>query len=245
MLLPNDYYHNKYITTHTFPGPGIYQILMQDPNRNYGINNIPNSVNVIFSIKSTLVISPEIGNNSSPVLLNFPIDKAALGHIFIHNPAAYDPDGDSLSYKMTICTGQDGKPISDYTLPAASDTIYVDAVTGDFVWNAPVDTGKYNVAINIEEWRFGAKIGNITRDMQINVYNTKNHPPVNPPLKSFCVEAGKLIEVQMTTTDEDNDSVRQSMVGGPFVVPSSPATYKKIAGGFGIFNHNFQMADYL
>jgi hypothetical protein len=146
--LPNYYFRNKYTTTHTFPGPGIYQILMQDPNRNYGIKNIPNSVNVIFSIKTVLIISPEIGNNSTPLLLNYPIDKAARGHIFIHNPSAYDPDGDSLSYKLTVCTGQDGKPISDYKLPTYSDTIYVDPVKGDLVWNTPVDTGKYNVAMN-------------------------------------------------------------------------------------------------
>src|SRR5512145_2649637 len=28
--LPNYYYRNQYTTTHTFPGPGIYQVLMQD-----------------------------------------------------------------------------------------------------------------------------------------------------------------------------------------------------------------------
>jgi hypothetical protein len=74
--LPNYYYHNIYKINHTFPGPGIYQIVMQDPNRNYGIQNIPNSVNVVFSIKTTMVINPDIGNNSTPELLNFLIDKA-------------------------------------------------------------------------------------------------------------------------------------------------------------------------
>jgi gliding motility-associated-like protein len=239
-VLPNDYYHNIYTTTHTFPGPGIYEIVMQDPNRNYGINNIPNSVNVIFSIKTTLVISPDIGNNSSPVLLNFPIDKAAKGHIFIHNPSAYDPDGDSLSYKMSICTGQDGKPISNYSIPASSDTIYVDPVIGDFVWYSPVDTGKYNVAINIEEWRYGVQIGKITRDMQINVYETDNNPPVNPALKTLCVKAGELIEIQMTSTDVDNDSVKQTMTGGSFVTPNSPATFIKVASGRGFSTSTFR-----
>ena len=61
---------------------------------------------------------------------------------------------------------------------------------GDFVWYTPVDTGKYNVAINIEEWRFGVKIGNITRDMQINVYETENNPPVNPALQSILCYSG-------------------------------------------------------
>lgn len=238
--LPNYYYRNKYTTTHTFPGPGIYQVLMQDPNRNYGINNIPNSVDVIFSIKTTLIISPEIGNNSTPLLLNYPIDRAALGHLFIHNPAAFDPDGDSLSYKLTICTGQDGKPITNYVFPAYSDTFYVDPVAGDLVWYSPSDTGKYNVAMNIEEWRFGVKIGNIVRDMQIDVYKTDNNPPVNPPLTDFCVTAGSLIEFQVTTTDLDNDSIILTMNGGPFVLASSPATFTNVASGRGFATSTFR-----
>lgn len=231
--LPNDYYHNTYTTTHTFPGPGVYEIIMQDPNRNFGINNIPNSVNVIFSIKTILVVSPEIGQNSSPQLLNFPIDRAALGHIFIHNPAAYDPDGDSLSYKLTICTEQDGRPIANYEFPDASDTLYVDPVNGDFIWYSPVDTGKFNVAINIEEWRRGVKIGNITRDMQINVYETDNNPPVNSGMRSLCVVAGTLVEMQISSTDADRDSVRQFMNGGPFVIDSSKATFTRVARDLG------------
>jgi gliding motility-associated-like protein len=239
-VLPNFYYHNIYTTTHTFPGPGIYQILMQDPNRNFGIQNIPNSVNVVFSIKTIMIISPEIGNNNTPVLLNFPIDKAALGHIFIHNPAAYDPDGDSLSYKLAICTGQDGNPIKDYVLPSFSDSFYVDPVVGDLVWNTPTDTGKYNVAMNIEEWRHGVKIGNITRDMQIDVFNTDNNPPVNPPLPDICVTAGDVIEFQITTTDADNDSVHQTMSGGPFVVTASPANITTVAKGNGFTTATFR-----
>jgi len=238
--LPNYYFRNKYIATHTFPGPGIYQIMMQDPNRNYGINNIPNSVDVIFSIKTTIIISPEIGNNSTPQLLNYPIDKAALGHIFIHNPAAFDPDGDSLSYKLTVCTGQDGKPIADYVLPSFSDTFYIDPVAGDLVWYTPTDTGKYNVAMNIEEWRYGVKIGNITRDMQIDVYKTDNNPPVNPPLPDFCVTADSLIEFQVTTTDVDNDSVILAVNGGPFVLTASPAEFTRVASGRGFATYTFR-----
>jgi gliding motility-associated-like protein len=238
--LPNYYYHNIYITTHTFPGPGIYRILMQDPNRNFGIQNIPNSVNVIFSIETTLVINPEIGNNNTPVLLNFPIDKAAKGHIFIHNPSAFDPDGDSISYRLTVCTGQDGKPIADYSLPKSSDTLYVDHVTGDLVWDTPVDTGKYNVAMDIEEWRKGVKIGNIVRDMQIDVHETQNNPPVNPALYNYCVVAGALIEFQVTSTDADNDSVRQIMTGGPFVVDPDPATFTHVASGRGFATSTFR-----
>src|SRR5512145_3258242 len=65
--LPGFYRRNIYKATHTFPGPGIYEIVMQDPNRNFGVLNIPNSVNVIFSVKTTMIINPELGMNNTPV----------------------------------------------------------------------------------------------------------------------------------------------------------------------------------
>ena len=42
LILPNFYRRNIYKITHTFPGPGIYKIIVQDPNRNLGVKNIPN-----------------------------------------------------------------------------------------------------------------------------------------------------------------------------------------------------------
>jgi len=226
--LPNFYYHNTYVAQHTFPGPGTYLIVVQDPNRNFGVLNIPNSVNVVFSVKTTLVINPVTGGNSTPVLLNFPIDKAAIGHVFIHNPGAFDYDGDSLAYSMTVCSEEGGKPIPGYTLPEASDTIYVNPISGDLVWDSPVDSGIYNVAMNIEEYRDGIKIGNIVRDMQIEVFNVKNDPPVNPPLKDFCVTAGDTLVFDVTATDPNDDEVKTSFTGGPFIMDDSPAVYNTL-----------------
>jgi gliding motility-associated-like protein len=233
LSLPNFYYWNKYVDTHTFPGPGTYTIVVQDPNRNFGVLNIPNSVNVIFSIKTTIVINTGIGPNSTPILLNPPIDKAAIGQVFVHNPAAYDPDGDSISYKLTVCTEENGEPIDNYTLPLASDSLYIEAVTGDLVWNTPVDTGIYNIAIEIEEWRFGVKIGSISRDMQIDVYNTDNRPPEIMPLHDFCVEAGNLLEYDILATDPDSNGINQYATGGPFLFEDSPATFDSIMTGRG------------
>jgi gliding motility-associated-like protein len=238
--LPNFYFWNRYKTVHTFPGPGTYTIVVQDPNRNFGVLNIPNSVNVIFSIKTTIAINPGIGLNNTPTLLNPPIDKAAIGQIFVHNPAAFDADGDSMSYKLTVCTEENGEPIQDYTLPLASDSLYINEVTGDLVWNAPVDTGIYNIAIEIEEWRNGVKIGSIARDMQIDVYNTDNRPPVNMPLRDFCVEAGDLIRYDIMSTDPDNDYISQSATGGPFLFSDSPATFDTLTAGPGFTVSRFE-----
>jgi gliding motility-associated-like protein len=237
ILLPENitYYRNKYKATHTFPGPGVYIIVMADPNS----KNIPNSVNVVFSIKTTLIVNPQIGYNSTPVLLNNPIDKAAVGRRFVHNPAAYDPDGDSLSYKLTVCNQDKGQPIPNYTYPPASKELYVNALSGDLVWDAPVDTGIYNIAMNVEEWRKGVKIGNIERDMQVEVHKSDNHPPKIPDLPKLCVEAGKLINLAFTTTDEDNDLMKDTLTGGPFVVATHPAKFSKVDAGPGFTTMRF------
>ena len=238
--LSYDYQHNAYITTHTFPGPGVYEVLVQDPNRNLDVQNIPNSVNVVFSIKTTILINPVVGSNSSPKLLKPPKDRAALGHIFIHNPAAFDIDGDSLSYELTVCTAQNGKPIKSYTDPAASDTFYINEITGDLIWDKPVDTGKYNVAMNIKEWRDGLIIGNIVRDMQIEVFRTDNNPPENEMIDDYCVEAGELIEFQLKSTDQNGDRIIHSMKGGPFELLRDSAVFETDTSGFGFTTSTFR-----
>jgi gliding motility-associated-like protein len=235
--LPNDYLFNTYVSQHTFPGPGTYQILMEDPNRNLGVNNIPNSVNTIFSIQTTMLIGPFIGNNTTPLLLNPPIDKAAKNHIFIHNPGAYDADGDSISFQLTTCTAENGMPIEGYTLPPASDTLYIDSYTGDLTWITPTQTGIYNIAIFIDEWRNGVKIGRLTRDMQIDVYDTDNNPPVNGVVDNYCIEAGDTVEFFITTTDADNDLIKQYMIGPP--ISDKSATFEMTEGGMGFMTSKF------
>jgi len=219
--LPNYYNRNTYHGTHTYPGPGTYEIKMEDQNRNAHINNIPNSVNVPFAIKTVLQINPNEGNNNTPVLLNPPIDKAAVGELFIHNPAAYDSDGDSISYGLTTCLGNNGLPIPGYTLPPASHDFYVNPITGDLVWNCPTTVGKYNVAMLIEEWRNGIKIGKIVRDMQIDVENSENHPPVIDSIPDICVMAGTTVQVSFSAVDPDNDNITLEGQGGPFILENS------------------------
>jgi gliding motility-associated-like protein len=226
--LPNYYQKNVYKIIHTYPGPGVYKIVVQDPNRNAGVKNIPNSVNVVFSISTILIANPAMGRNSTPVLLNPPYDKAAFGHVFIHNPAAYDPDGDSLSYSLTTCTREDGKPIENYTLPPATHSIRVDSISGDLIWDTPADTGKFNVAMEIQEWRNGKKIGVVVRDMQIEVYNTNNKPPVNSQLRDYCVEVGVPVDFIFSSTDVNKDKIALQATSGVFNIADCRATFTKL-----------------
>ncbi len=237
IIANTDYYHNTYIASHTFPGPGVYEIMMQDPNRNDGVSNIPNSVNTIFSIKTTMLIGSTIGSNNTPVLLNPPIDKAARGHVFIHNPAAFDPDGDSLSYAITVCTGANGEPIEAYVLPVATDTLMINEITGDLIWNTPAVVGVYNIAILVEEWRNTLRIGRIARDMQIDVYETDNNPPINSVIHDICILAGDSVLIPIYSSDADGDQMTQEMVGGVFEV-SNPAVFQIDSSGYGwLYSH--------
>jgi len=238
--LPNYYQRNVYKIQHTYPGSGVYKIVVQDPNRNDGINNIPNSVNVVFSISTILLADPNIGYNNTPALLNPPYDKAALGHRFIHNPGAFDIDGDSLSYRLTVCTREDGIPIENYTYPPASVEFYIDSLTGDLVWDSPMELGRYNVAIEINEWRMGYKIGSVVRDMQIDVYETDNNPPLNGPIDNFCIEAGDSVEFDVTATDEDGDIMTLLATSGLFTFNSCVPTFDSISVGPGTATYRFK-----
>lgn len=239
-ILANFYKKNIYKINHTYPGPGIYKIVVQDPNRNAGVLNIPNSVNVIFSISTILTVNAAMGHDNSPVLLNPPYDKAAYHHLFIHNPSAFDPDGDSLSYNLTVCTREDARPITGYTLPPATSTIRVDSISGDLIWDTPADTGKFNVAMDINKWRNGKKIGVVERDMQIEVYNTRNKPPVNGPLKDYCVEAGDSINFLYSATDADNDLLSLHATSGVFTFGTCKASFTKVDSVKGFASARFR-----
>ncbi|MDR2834686.1 MAG: gliding motility-associated C-terminal domain-containing protein [Bacteroidales bacterium] len=232
--LPDYYKRNKYLGVHTYMGPGLYSLVVEDPNRNLGVANIPNSVNTVFSISTTMYVNPEIGTNNTPVLTRAPLDKAAVGRLFVHNPGAFDVDGDSLAYRLTICRSDNGLPISGYTYPPASDTLYVDAYTGDFVWKNPTTVGVYNVAMIIEEWRKGVKIDEIIRDMQIQVFDDNNHPPEISAHDNICVEAGTQIRDTIVATDKDNNSITLSAVGAPFLLDPDNSGFSIIASALGL-----------
>jgi gliding motility-associated-like protein len=226
IFLPDYYKRNKYVGTHTYPGPGVYVIVVEDPNRNLGVNNIPNSVNTVFSISTTMLINPTIGINNTPILTQPPVDKAAVGQIFVHNPGAYDPDGDSISYKITTCRAENGEPIDGYTLPQASTSLTVNEITGDLVWDTPVNPGVYNIAMLIEEWRTGIKIGQIIRDMQIEVFQTDNVPPVINA-DNICIEADSLLKYDFSATDINNDYIILTANGAPFEIAGSAASFEQ------------------
>ena len=77
-----DIYKNEYIGIHTYSGPFVYVVTFSDPNRVDNIINIGTSVDIPFSVSDTVkILDPNFyGTNSSPILLQPPIDNGGYRH---------------------------------------------------------------------------------------------------------------------------------------------------------------------
>jgi len=201
-----------------------------DPNRIGGIINVnpPNSDGVPFYLETTFTFlnTQFQGFNSSPILLQPPLDYACVGKRYIHNPNAFDPDGDSLSYELIIPLQDSGVTVPNYIFPdqigaGPDNLVSLNPVTGDYVWNAPQVAGIYNIAFLIHEYRNGVRINSMIRDMQILVLQCDNSPPVIKSVDEYCVIAGETLEFDILVTDPDsNQQVSLTALGGPFEVSS-------------------------
>ena len=225
---------NTYTIVHTYPGPGAYTISTTVQNRNKGTVNLPPSATsdqIAFFVSTTILINSALLTNSTPVLLNAPLDSGRVGQRFCHNPAAFDIDGDSLAFRLSVpktsttpngCVGRDIPMYQDPTRFSTTSenggapTFSIDAKTGELCWDAPGQPGQYNFAFIVEEWRNGVLIGEITRDMQIVVVDSKNRRPLIEPIPDLCVEAGTLIQQPVSATDPDNQPVTITGFGGVF-----------------------------
>ncbi|WP_461076450.1 T9SS type B sorting domain-containing protein [Spirosoma flavus] len=225
---------NVYRVIHTYPGASVYTVSVSVANRNEGTINLPppgSSQDIIFFVSTTILINPALLTNSTPVMLNPPLDSGRVGQKFCHNPAAFDIDGDSLAYRLSVpktsptpnaCNGrnipvyQDPTQHSKTSEAGTTPTFTINPRTGELCWDAPGEEGQYNFAFIIEEWRNGVLIGEITRDMQIIVTDNPNKRPLINPIPDLCVEAGTLINQPVTATDPDGNRVIISGFGGPF-----------------------------
>ena len=242
-IIIGDIQVNTYIGTHTYGGPGAFELKVEDPNRNEGVLNMMGSVDTPFAIRSLLIIDPEAGHNNSVQLLNPATENACLNREWIHNPAAFDEDGDLLTFSLVPCRGFNGDPIPTYIYPEdvsdIEDTFEIDQFTGDVTWNSPQIVGEYNIAILVEEWREVAgelrKVGEVVRDMQIDVQVCSNQPPEVSAQTDTCIVAGSFLTWFINASDPDGNNITLNAVGGPISEVSNPAVFTNLGGGIGEF----------
>ncbi|MDQ3141694.1 MAG: gliding motility-associated C-terminal domain-containing protein [Bacteroidota bacterium] len=229
--LPNDIKKNLYTSTHTYPGRGSYKIGIMDPNRIDNILNVdpPNSVNIPFYIQTTVTLLNPIfqGLNHSVQLLQSPIDFACVGVVFQHNPAAYDEDGDSLSFELSVPLMDENTPVPNYLFPhqiqaGINNNLSLDTKNGTITWDAPQKAGEYNLAFIVHEYRNGVRIASTIRDMQILVRPDcgQNKPPQITAIQELCVTAGSKITIPIIIRDPDRTlrgrRIKVNVTGAPF-----------------------------
>ncbi|WP_462251086.1 T9SS type B sorting domain-containing protein [Ekhidna sp.] len=241
----------EFTLTHTYAGGSNFLVSYVEEFRNANIQNIAGSISTKFYVETLLVVDPLIVN-STPFFTVPPIDQAVVGGIFEHNPGAFDPDGDSLAYYFTTPKQDEGLDVNGYqTLIDPSfytnfnqgnqakdgpPSLTIDAFDGTMVWNAPggatipdMENREFNVAFVVEEWRRIngqlIRLGFVTRDMQIIVWNFENDPPDLEIPPDTCVVAGSPIAAMITGIDPDGDPVKLEAFGGPFeITPSASFT---------------------
>lgn len=238
--LPNDVKYNTYIAYHTYAGVANYQISMNDQNRVGGIINVnpPSSDLIPFHIFTSYTFQETDfgGNNTTPYLLQPPIDNACVGKPFKHNPNAFDPDGDSLSYRLVVPYQLPGETVPNYSYPnqispGPNNIFSLNEISGDLTWFTPQTPGVYNIAIAVISWRNKIPIDTTIRDMQIRVDQCNNNPPVVTAPDKFCVVAGNTVAFEVSADDPDStDRVQLTALGGPLSTPFSPATFTVPAG---------------
>lgn len=241
--IPGDIQINTYRGTHTYGGPGVFELMVIDPNRNEGVLNMIGSVDTPFAIRSLLIIDPEAGHNNSVKLLNPATENACIYKNWEHNPAAFDADGDVLVYSLVPCRGYNGEDIPTYEFPDAvsdaDDVFQIDSSSGDVTWSTPQIVGEYNIAILIEEFRevngVLKKVGEVVRDMQIDVQLCSNNPPQIENLADTCILAGTFLTWEISATDPDEDGITLSAAGGPISEVVNEATFTNLGGGQGEF----------
>ena len=239
-----DVQKNTYYGIHTYTGPDTYIIRVEDPNRNAGVLNITNSVDKVFCIQTELVISPFMGSpNNSVIIEDCPCPEfACANNIWCYNISAYDPDGDSLSYSLVPCKGED---CLDMAIPAvyeypdqiAGGVMSIDPITGTLCWDAPTLAGIYNIAILIREYRNGLYVGSVIQDMQFEVMgNCNNNPPVIQDVEDTCVFAGTNLDIAFEANDSEH-SVTVFATGAVFHLEDNPAVFDDSTGSLEATGH--------
>lgn len=218
----------SFTVTHTYSGNGRYVISYSEPNRNAGVVNMDGSVNTRFYIETLIIVDPFLGCNNTPKLLVPPIDRACTTIAWFHNPGAYDPDGDSLSYELVVPFRERNTTVVNYKEPNAQSfyrnfntgneggtgppRFTINPIDGTLTWDAPGTVGEYNIAFVIKEWRLvngvWVSIGFVRRDMQIIVDDCDNERPELEVPEDVCVEAGSTLTATIFGTDPDGDSVK-------------------------------------
>ena len=159
--------------------------------------------------------------NSSPQFLSSPTPFVCAGQSAFYSHGVSDPDGDSLVFSLVDCK-QSATTTVNYISPY-SGTNPISTVSG-FNINPTSGAITFTPTVNqvgiaclqVEEFRNGVKIGEVTRDMQFSILNCNNNLPTatgidGTNLFEETVCAGNSISFTINSNDADLPNQNMSM----------------------------------
>lgn len=178
----------SYTGTVVFPA-GCSSMVLSNSfiSRNPAANNIVGG-GQLFYIENTLD-NTIVPCNNSPQFLDQPTFRTLTNGPKSFSNEAFDPDGDSLVYNIvsalkapsTSVTYQGGYNAS---FPFGTGIPYtINSTNGTITYTGNVSGSKIVLAIRVDEYRNGVKIGSVTRDWVLQHFNTTN--PNSPVLSGF------------------------------------------------------------
>ena len=249
LIQKNDYV----LTSYSFPGQGCYSIGMLDPNRIHNVQNMMSSVNVPFYIESHLIITSSATDlNNSAQFNTIPLFFAAVNDTFDISAAAFDPDGDCLSYRLVPPRGDLTSSVPGYYYPDQSPGIQnkftIDSISGNIKGYFEV-SGIYSYAVMVVEWENGIPKGSVTRDVLIFVSDNSpfkqqfdgitNWQSNSQGIYEYTILPGDTLNLNLIFEDNDNLTNQTLSAYGEILNIPNPASFITISTGIDQISGNF------
>lgn len=223
------------VTINPAVGGGFHTLWWTSCCRNNVITTLTSPGSNSFAIR-TLLDAGLNPRNSSPAFLNPPLAIVCAGQPTALSPNATDPDGDFLEYSLTPCqqtlttnvTYAAGYSATVPLATTAGGATTIDQFNGEINFTASAPQVGV-ICTRVEEFRniggIRTKIGEINRDIQVNVIACNNTNPVIAAIPNQVATVGNQLCVNVSATDVDLDNITLTATSGvgTFTVTSSSA----------------------
>jgi hypothetical protein len=179
----------------------VISTMIADRNPN---NNLQTS-SVTFYVETHMNNQGAMQGNNSPYFSINPLPYRCVNQATAYNAGAVDPDGDSLSTEVIMPLNSAGCNVAPVNAtfvattpayavpnnPLQTNNTFVCSPTTGLMTFTPTMAGSSVVAIRMNEYRNGVKIGSVIRDMQMQILPCFGAPP--PPPTFTMVPAPNIV----------------------------------------------------
>jgi hypothetical protein len=137
----------RYGLEHTFIGSGTWPVGIVEPFQLEGISNLEGPFELALQTDVRVFSFPFPLDSIYQNFDNLQTDFAIEGGVFRHRLSATSGIFPVTFGFEHIFAGQ----VEPYSLPSASNSVSLDPETGEFVWDAPLEAGKYLLAFELLE----------------------------------------------------------------------------------------------